>query len=111
MNKDSDDDLRWWHKAACEGADTELFFPPRDKSLYKKIATQAKKYCFGENGTTPCPVKNICLWEAIETDTQHGIWGGMSHRERNALIRKWQKTKKGKMSLEEFVLTLNIRNK
>jgi Transcription factor WhiB len=67
------EDFRWWHHAACKGQDVELFFPPRDKTKYKKIATEAKKFCFGENGKTPCPVRAACLWDAIDSETQHGI--------------------------------------
>jgi hypothetical protein len=37
---------------------------------------------------------------AEKMEEQHGIWGGMSHRERNALKRKAKKLGK---SLEEYV--------
>jgi hypothetical protein len=37
-------------------------------------------------------------------DEQHGIWGGMSHRERNALKRKANKSGK---TLEEWVTIHN----
>ena len=99
----------WRHSAKCSGADTELFFPPREKTKYKQIAIQAKSYCFGKNGATPCPVRKECLWSAIEQDELHGIWGGLSHRERNALVRKWQKQYKSQMPLEEFILTVDTR--
>lgn len=42
----------------------------------------------GKDGTPECPVRIQCLLDAIDRDELHGIWGGMSHRERNALIRK-----------------------
>lgn len=102
-------DESWREFARCEGADTELFFPPRDKTKYKQIALQAKSYCFGKNGTSPCPVRQKCLWYAIESDELHGIWGGLSHRERNALVRKWQKKYKNQMTLKEFILTVDTR--
>jgi hypothetical protein len=35
-------------------------------------------------------------------DEQHGIWGGMSHRERNALKRKAKKTG---LTFKEWVQT------
>jgi WhiB family redox-sensing transcriptional regulator len=96
-------DYSWREHAACDGVDTELFFPPRDKLLYNKIARQAKEYCNGTRKKPACPVRAECLWEALVTDEQHGIWGGLSHRERNALIRKWQKQYQGKMSLKDYV--------
>ena len=96
-------DETWRERAQCSGIDTELFFPPRDKNKYKDIATQAKVYCFGANGNTPCPVLKECLWYAIDSDEVHGIWGGMSHRERNALVRKWKKAPQG-MTLQEYIM-------
>lgn len=95
--------------ARCQDADPEIFFPPRDRTKYRQIANQAKSYCFGKNGTSHCPVRQVCLWYAIEENELHGIWGGLSHRERNALIRKWQKKYKDQMSLKEFILTVDTR--
>lgn len=97
----------WEARARCATADPEIFFPPRDKARYKTIAAEAKSYCLGPNGNSPCPVRSECLWTAINTDEQHGIWGGMSHRERNALVRKWQRQYKSKMTLEEYVYSLD----
>ena len=81
----------WRYDAKCRGEDTEMFFPPRDKALYKPIADKAKGICLGKDGRPPCPVRNQCLKEAIKNDEQHGIFGGMSHRERNAFLRRIQK--------------------
>ena len=96
-------DHSWRTEANCAGADTEIFYPPRDKQLYNKTADKAKLFCNGIKGTSPCPVRANCLWFAIITEEQHGIWGGMSHRERNALVRKWQKQYKGKITLQDSV--------
>ena len=109
------DSVTWRSEAACDGVDTEMFYPPRDKALYKTIADQAKKYCFGDEQTPPCPVRLYCLWEAISFDDgngeQHGIWGGLSHRERNALVRKWQRQYKGTMTLKEYVFQSEKKGK
>jgi WhiB family redox-sensing transcriptional regulator len=100
----------WNERARCNAVENpDIFFPPRDKLLYSQIATQAKKYCFGENGTSHCPVRAACLWDAISKDEQHGIWGGMSHRERNALVRKWERKYKKSMTLEEYIFSLEKR--
>ena len=98
----------WRYEARCSGQDTDIWYPPRDKAQYKIIATQAKSSCLGETGKNPCPVKNECLWDAVSRDEPHGIWGGLSHRERNALIRKWSKTYKKKMTLKEFIFSKDI---
>lgn len=95
----------WTEDANCRDIeDPDIFFPPRDKELYSSIAAQAKSYCLGEAGLPACPVRAQCLMSAIKEDEVHGIWGGMSHRERNALVRKWTKSFKDKMSLEAYVV-------
>ena len=96
-------DESWREDAQCNGVDTELFFPPRDKDLYRSIAAKAKLHCFGSNGRPECPVRVDCLLYAVETDEVHGIWGGMSHRERNALLRKWKRSPKSNMPLREYI--------
>jgi len=98
----------WRYKARCSGEDTDLFYPPRDKTQYKIIANKAKTFCFGDTGKNHCPVRSECLWDAISRDEPHGIWGGLSHRERNALIRKWKKKYKKTMTLKEFIFSKEI---
>jgi len=99
----------WRYRARCSGEDTDIFYPPRDKNQYKIIASQAKEFCFGESGKNHCPVRTECLWDAVSRDEPHGIWGGLSHRERNALIRKWQKKYKKKMTLKEFIFSKEVQ--
>jgi WhiB family redox-sensing transcriptional regulator len=104
LNELFDVDFSWHHEAECSGIeDPDIFYPPRDKDLYKKIAEEAKEYCFGNGETKPCPVRLNCLWDAIRTEEAHGIWGGLSHRERNALVRKWQRSYRHKMTLKEYI--------
>lgn len=76
----------------------DAFFPPRDKALYTDVAAYAKSFC------SVCPVKARCLWDAISRDEPHGIWGGYSHRERNAIVRKWATRHSKKVTLKEYVL-------
>lgn len=92
----------WRYEAKCAGEDVEIFFPPRDRDKYKPIADKAKGICWGKDGRPPCPVRKECLKEAIEMDELHGIRGGMSHRERNAAVRKY--TKAG-LTLDEWLKT------
>jgi WhiB family redox-sensing transcriptional regulator len=102
------DGMDWLDGGRCiRVKDPDIFFPPRDKERYSVIAAEAKSYCFGANGKNPCPVRQECLWYAVSHDEQHGIWGGLSHRERNALIRKWTKHFKDKMTLEEYIFQLD----
>lgn len=78
----------WQQQAKCNGSDPELFFPDRDKNAYRFVAAQAKAICFGRDGRPQCPVLEECLADAIDNDEPFGIRGGLSHRERNALVRK-----------------------
>lgn len=98
-------DYSWRYEAKCRGIDTEIFYPPRDKALYKPIADKAKAVCLGKDGQDECPVRRECLLDAIDNDELHGIWGGMSHRERNALIRRHQRLEDGS-TFEEYVWSL-----
>ena len=91
MRYSDDPDWTWRYEAKCKGEDTEIFFPPRDKALYKPIADKAKAICWGKDGRPPCPVRKDCLKEALINKELHGIFGGLSHRERNAAERKMKK--------------------
>ena len=66
--------LRWRERAACRGADLEVFFPGRGES-----AEPARQIC------ALCPVRQPCLDYALSSGIVHGIWGGLSERERRAL--------------------------
>ena len=35
-----------------------------------------------------CPVRGECLAEALDNRIEWGVWGGMTERERRALLRK-----------------------
>lgn len=78
----------WRVDAKCFGMDTEQWYPPREKELYKSIADKSKAVCLGKDGSPPCKVRIDCLLYAEKMQDTYGIWGGMSHRERNALKRK-----------------------
>ena len=69
---------RWRELAACRGADLEVFFPERGES-----AQVARQVC------AACPVRQPCLDYAIANRIVHGIWGGLTERERRALRSRW----------------------
>ena len=72
-------DLYWdeWQTAgACRTGNpemTRLFFPQRGEST-----RPAKAVC------RTCPVMEQCREHALVNNEKHGIWGGMSERERRA---------------------------
>ena len=65
---------RWRERAACRGADLGLFFPGRGES-----AEPGRRVC------ARCPVREPCLEFALRHGITHGIWGGLSERDRRAL--------------------------
>ena len=69
---------RWREQAACRGADLGVFFPERGES-----AGPARQVC------AACPVRQPCLEYAISNQITHGIWGGLTERERRALRSGW----------------------
>lgn len=36
----------------------------------------------------PCPVRTECLAHALDQQVEFGVWGGMTERERRALLRR-----------------------
>jgi WhiB family transcriptional regulator, redox-sensing transcriptional regulator len=53
-------------------------------ALFVKGAAQnrAKQVCMG------CPVRTECLAEALDNRIEWGVWGGLTERERRALLRR-----------------------
>jgi WhiB family redox-sensing transcriptional regulator len=72
---------RWRELAACRGSELDLFFPGRGES-----AGPARQVC------AACPVRQPCLDYAITNRIVHGIWGGLTERERRALQSRWVRT-------------------
>jgi hypothetical protein len=93
---------QWRGLSKCAGLPIDLFFPPRDGS-YRGIAAQAKAACRGLDGKPACEVRGECLWDAVCRKEPHGIWGGMSGRERNAAVRRWRRLYQEAGSLEEYM--------
>lgn len=81
---------------------TELFYPPRDRALYKTVADAAKGMCYGRDGLGECPVRKICLLEALADNEVHGIFGGKSHRERAAMVRR-RDARFPEMTMKEYI--------
>lgn len=70
---------RWAGTPACATVpDPELFFPVDEDS---DAARAAKAVCSG------CELRTRCLDYALSTGMAAGIWGGLTTREREALIR------------------------
>jgi WhiB family redox-sensing transcriptional regulator len=73
------DDLApaWQNDAQCAKCAGEVdFFPARGESV-----RDAKAVC------SVCPVRTECLEFALRHKVAHGVWGGLSERERRTLRR------------------------
>lgn len=69
-------------EAACEGMDTNYFYPPENRGRgteHNLRVVAAKKVCGG------CPIASQCLDYALRTDERWGIWGGLTVEERDRL--------------------------
>lgn len=67
-------DVQWQDDAACQGMDTNIFFPGRGVGPHL-----AKKVC------RACTVSDPCLSYALRNEiplNRVGVWGGMSADER-----------------------------
>ena len=70
----------WTPRAACrEAKPDELFVRGAEQN-------KAKQLCGG------CPVRTECLAEALDNQIEWGVWGGMTERERRALLRRQPKS-------------------
>jgi WhiB family redox-sensing transcriptional regulator len=66
----------WAQHGACGKAEPDALF-------VRGAAQQAaKKVCMG------CPVIAECLADSLDNQTQFGVWGGMTERERRALLKR-----------------------
>jgi WhiB family redox-sensing transcriptional regulator len=68
-------DSNWAQKATCLGRSEQLFVKGAEQN-------RAKLMCNG------CSVKAECLAEALDNRIEWGVWGGMTERERRALLRR-----------------------
>jgi WhiB family transcriptional regulator, redox-sensing transcriptional regulator len=70
------DQADWRVKALCRDEDPDGLF------VRGKEQRKAKLVCIA------CPVRTECLAEALDNRIEFGVWGGMTERERRALLRR-----------------------
>jgi WhiB family redox-sensing transcriptional regulator len=78
----------WRQLGRCRGVDPEIFYPPDegDEAQGIEAAETAKAIC------AVCPVREACLEHALGTREKHGIWGGLTERERRRVLRQRRKS-------------------
>jgi WhiB family redox-sensing transcriptional regulator len=66
----------WSARAACRATDPDALF------VQGAAQNRAKALCMG------CEVRTECLADALDNEVEFGVWGGMTERERRALLRR-----------------------
>ena len=66
----------WSARAACRTTDPDALF------VQGAAQNRAKTLCSG------CVVRTECLADALDNQVEFGVWGGMTERERRALLRR-----------------------
>lgn len=69
-------DVDWAGHAACRTTDPDSLF------VQGAAQNRAKAICAG------CLVRTECLADALDNRVEFGVWGGMTERERRALLRR-----------------------
>ncbi len=65
----------WVGRAACRGVDPDRLFV---RGAAQRAATAICRHC---------PVQRECLADALDHRVEFGVWGGLTERERRALLR------------------------
>jgi WhiB family redox-sensing transcriptional regulator len=66
----------WSARASCRTTDPDALF------VQGAAQNRAKALCLG------CVVRTECLADALDNQVEFGVWGGMTERERRALLRR-----------------------
>jgi len=69
----------------CQNTDPDVWFSDRGiDDIYNTGATTriAKEFC------KRCPVRALCLEYALVNNEEHGVWGGLSTKERQQLKQR-----------------------
>lgn len=74
---ETEDRLEWVSRAACRDSDPD--------SLFVRGAAQRK----ATNICRHCPVMYECLADALDNRVEFGVWGGMTERQRRALLKQY----------------------
>src|ERR671932_2883719 len=68
--------MDWTTRASCRTNDPDELF------VQGAAQNRAKQVCLG------CPVRTECLADALDNRVEFGVWGGLTERERRALLRR-----------------------
>jgi WhiB family redox-sensing transcriptional regulator len=69
-------DEAWGERARCRSSEPDAMF------VMGAAQRAATKICIG------CPVRAECLATALDGRIEFGVWGGLTERQRRALLRR-----------------------
>ncbi|MFC5370884.1 WhiB family transcriptional regulator [Arcanobacterium bovis] len=72
-----DEDQTWAAQGACANADPDSLF------VRGSAQRQVRQLCFN------CPVRIMCLADSLNSQMLFGVWGGLTERERRAILRRY----------------------
>ena len=75
---------KWRKQAACAGVHISIFIFHDDVKYNKTTKKKALEYC------NSCPVKQDCLRFAYDNNIQHGVYGGLTPKERRRFRLEWK---------------------
>ncbi|GAA4988535.1 WhiB family transcriptional regulator [Kineococcus glutinatus] len=80
--------LEWAGRGTCAASSADELF------VQGSAQNRAKAVCGG------CPVRTECLADALDSRVEFGVWGGMTERERRALLKRRPNVKSWRRLLE-----------
>ena len=72
-----DDDHSWVSRALCAGYEPDALF------VQGASQRQVRQRCL------MCEVRIECLADALQSGANYGVWGGLTERERRAILRHY----------------------
>ncbi|WP_253887296.1 WhiB family transcriptional regulator [Actinokineospora diospyrosa] len=85
--------------AACRGEDSDVLFAQGAEQRMAKLTCIA------------CPVRTECLAEALDNRIEFGVWGGLTERERRALLRRRPDVRSWRKLLDEARIRHSAKNR
>ena len=82
-------DSDWVTRAVCAGSDPDALF------VTGAAQREAARLC------QACPVRLECLADALDNQIEYGVWGGMTERQRRAVLKKSPEVVSWRALLEE----------
>ena len=71
-------DETWAAHALCAGQEPDALF------VQGAAQRQVRTRCFA------CPVRLECLADALQSEANYGVWGGLTERARRAMLRHYE---------------------